>query len=204
METVKESHGLNAKWVSSIVHFNTRTFVVMSDLRKYHSSIIDLNRSNYWWSAGRRAQRGSIAIAVYCLLRVKHSKEIIKFCRIDEKFFFALTEKFWFWRNNGETILLKQSISLVLLTKNVSRRIKTTTPEKKMAVITIPRPLEMVAFSGRHQIYDCNQKVFYVSGKRAPAGNGTANQRFPLDDYDEILFYHISTDIFCGRGPLYL
>ncbi|CAI6361592.1 unnamed protein product [Macrosiphum euphorbiae] len=61
----------------------------------------------------------------------------------------------------------------------------------------------MVGFSGRHQIYDCNQKVFYVSGMRAPAGNGTANQRFPLVVDDEILLYHISTDS-SGRGPLYL
>jgi len=49
----------------TIVHFNTRTLVVMSDLRKiYHSSIIDLNRSHYWWSAGKQAQCGSITIAI--------------------------------------------------------------------------------------------------------------------------------------------
>lgn len=176
-----------------IVHFNTRTFIVMSDLQKYHSFIIDLNRSHYWWSAGRQAGRGSIAIAIYCLRRVKHSKEIIKFCTIDENFFQHLQRSFGFGVNNGKTILSKQSISLVLFTKNVSRRIKTTTPEKKNGRNNNLPSLEMVRFSGRHQIYDCNQKVFYVSGMRISAGNRTANQQFPLVDDDEIFLYHIST-----------
>jgi len=105
--------------------------------------------------------------------------------------------------NNGKTILSKQSISLVLFTKNVSRRIKTTTPEKKNGRNNNLPSLEMVRFSGRHQIYDCNQKVFYVSGMRISAGNRTANQQFPLVDDDEIFLYHIST-LSRSWGPLYL
>jgi len=77
----------------------------MSDLRKYHSSIIDLNRSHYWWSAGR--QHNVVLLHNSYIILLTESKTLErnhKSLHNRRKVFFALTAKFWFWseqwRNN--------------------------------------------------------------------------------------------------------